>query len=115
MALVLWMNSEVSLYQADELACRYTRRDDRVSEMIANQIRCTNDTYVAAMKFALAAVCHYEKHTPSPYQTSLGQRVLAVQAQRILTHYRQRMVRSVDACNVFEMPPLSQLILLLRP
>jgi len=46
MALVLWMNSEVSLYQADELAWRYTRGDNRVSEMIVNQIRCTNDTYI---------------------------------------------------------------------
>jgi len=60
------------------------------------------------MKFALAAVCHYENIPLARIKLHWVNVYLPYKPQRILTHYRQRMVRSVDACNTFEMPLLSQ-------
>ncbi|MCE3239481.1 MAG: ankyrin-like protein, partial [Gammaproteobacteria bacterium] len=90
-ALVLWINSEAALQRADQLARTCIRGNARVPEaMLTGQADILVNTvqqYTSAMTYALAALCHYEKHTPKQYQTAMGQQLLATQAQRVLTHY----------------------------
>ncbi len=110
-ALVFLARSERILLRADLLALTLSN-NPRASEAIKreqeNVLRETRECYTTAMQYAIAALCHYEKHTPKVYQRDQGQVILALQIQRILIHYRQHRARSAEAFQAFEMLPLSR-------
>ncbi len=114
-ALVLMARSERALLQADRLALNLPSRSPASEEQRFQQENFLTEirrSYATAMQYAIAALCHYEKHTiPRLYHRDQGYAALAAQLQRILIHYRlqPRMSRmSRDASQAFVMPPLSR-------
>ncbi len=111
-ALILFARSERVLLHADSLALNRQSHSRVATEAVKlqqeNVLSETRRSYATAMQYAIAALCHYEKHTPKVYQRDKGQVILALQIQRILIHYRQRRVSGAEAFQAFDMPPLSE-------